>query len=884
MRYLIILSIIICGPFTTRADETAYKEAQTRLLKGNYSEAQAGFAKLLSNGKFAVKARVGLSRAWRSVGEYEKAAKVLDDGLKLNPRSGALWGEKADLLFLRGQWEKAEKAAKKSIDNETLPFRAKWVLARLYQSQGKLDESINEMRWFLKTYQSEEFSDPLSLMLVGEAAVELAREDKRRHKYFQFVLTNIWGWVANNVENYWPASYARAGVFHEKSRWADAEKNFTRALVINPRAAPVHVARGYMALERFRMKAAETAAKVALNINPRSAEALRLKADIYLAAADTKRALEQLEKARKVNPRSEKTLAAIATCHFLDNEMEKFQAILDFVDKQNSKAGWFYHELAGRLDQRKRFDQARKYFEKAVELRPKMTPPQNSLGLLYMRLGEEELARKQLETAFEIDNFNVRVKNTLDVLDHLEKYQDLKTKHFLIRYDKNNDDTLARVVGKYLEEIYDEYAKEFDYRPKGPILIEIFNNHEMFSGRVIALPDLHTIGACTGKMFAMVSPKDKLGVISKPFNWNRVIRHEMVHIFNLAQTKFQCPHWFTEGLAVRAEKNPMPPLWRKLLVKRLQSGKLLNLDNIHLGFIRPANGEEWNLAYLQSKLYVDYLRETHGQEAIAGMLEAYAKTMDTGPAIEKVCGVKKSDFEKGYQVYLKKVAKDLGADNSKKPPTFDELQAKYAKNSNDPDVAATLAERYYSFANRKRAKELSEEALKLKEGHSLGSYVKALMLLENKKDEEALKVLEAGFDPESPNLKVAKKLGMIYFKDKMKITEAAEIFELGRKQEPFDLFWLGQLARCYRELGDDEKLLSVLEDYAPLNADDFESRKYLALLHLKAGDYSKAQRWAKESLEIDVTDQIAQAALLKALKEQNKDEERAKWAKVLKGE
>ena len=38
-----------------------------------------------------------------------------------------------------------------------------------------------------------------------------------------------------------------------------------------------------------------------------------------------------------------------------------------------------------------------------------------------------------------------------------------------------------------------------------------------------------------------------------------MIRHELVHIFNLEQTKFQVPHWFTEGLAVRYEGPNIPP-------------------------------------------------------------------------------------------------------------------------------------------------------------------------------------------------------------------------------------------------------------------------------------------------------------------------------------
>src|SRR5260370_7447405 len=100
-------------------------------------------------------------------------------------------------------------------------------------------------------------------------------------------------------------------------------------------------------------------------------------------------------------------------------------------------------------------------------------------------------------------------------------------------------------MSEYLEQLYDNYSKQFAYAPKGPILVEVFNNHEMFSGRTIALPDLHTIGACTGKMFAMVSPKGR-GIV-KPFNWGRVLRHKLVHIFNLKQTTIHMPPSLTKS-------------------------------------------------------------------------------------------------------------------------------------------------------------------------------------------------------------------------------------------------------------------------------------------------------------------------------------------------
>src|SRR5260370_30702580 len=102
----------------------------------------------------------------------------------------------------------------------------------------------------------------------------------------------------------------------------------------------------------------------------------------------------------------------------------------------------------------------------------------------------------------------------------------------------------------------------------------------MVAGGVPALPAVHTIGACTGRMVAMDSPY--ADGVRKPFNWARVIRHEMVHVFNLEQTNFLTPHWLTEGLAVNNDGFPRPPTWNQLLQERAPAGPALTPDTLAL--------------------------------------------------------------------------------------------------------------------------------------------------------------------------------------------------------------------------------------------------------------------------------------------------------------
>src|SRR4029078_1610598 len=113
-----------------------------------------------------------------------------------------------------------------------------------------------------------------------------------------------------------------------------------------------------------------------------------------------------------------------------------------------------------------------------------------TLGMLALRMGKEDDARKILADAFKSDPFNVRTSNSLKVLKHLENYKAIQTPHYLLRYDEKTDAALAHYLAEYLEGLYEDLAKQFNYRPTGLILVEVFNNHDMFSRRIGALPDL----------------------------------------------------------------------------------------------------------------------------------------------------------------------------------------------------------------------------------------------------------------------------------------------------------------------------------------------------------------------------------------------------------
>jgi tetratricopeptide (TPR) repeat protein len=879
-RFLCACLLVVAVPALAAAQSPALKAARQRLLRGNIEEAIAAYEALAKDPAQKNAAALGLSRAYQAQGEYDRALAVVETALRGNSNGLGLQARRAELLYLRGRWDEAEKAAENVLAADKQNTLARWVRGQIYRDRGDVKRADSEFRWFTRLYNEADVKDPDDLLLIGLATTEYSRWHKDLADQFTFILNEIYGAAVKADPDLWPANYHAGMLLLEKYNRPEAEDEFDKALKVNPGAAEALVGKGLLKLEQLEIKDAEGYAERALKLNPRLPEALRLRADVHLFSNDVAAALKELETARQVNPRDESTLGRVAACLYFQRKNADLDALAAEVTRFNPRPALFYHELAERLEARRWYEPAETYYKKAMELHPALAWPRDSLGLLYMRLGQEKEARDVLGKAFEMDPFNVRVSNTLKVLRHLEKYDTLPTAHFAIRFDPHNDKALARFMAGYLEEIYGRLSAQFGYQPKGPILIEIFTTHEMFSGRVVALPDLHTIGACTGRMFAMVSPHGKRsGRRMPPFNWARVLRHELVHIFNLEQTHFLVPHWFTEGLAVINEGYPRPQPWNELLLERVPAGEVMDLDTIDLGFIRPRSPLDWHMAYCQSQLYVEYLKHQFGERCVGEMLAAYRDGLDSAEAIARVCKVDRAAFEKGYRAYLDEVVKGIKSKPPEKSLSFTQLKEALKKDPDNLALKARLAEAYYS-RDKGEARKLAKEVLARKDNHPVASYVLARLALAGGDGEAALKLLEGALDRNHPEPKVLRELGKLYY-NASRFDRAAEVFELGRKVEPYERQWLVELARVYAQVGSRDKQIAVLKELVPTDADDFDNRKRLAKMLLEGGKNDEAERYAKQALEIDFGDKEAREIYEKALRAQNKKDEADRFVEML---
>jgi len=203
----------------------------------------------------------------------------------------------------------------------------------------------------------------------------------------------------------------------------------------------------------------------------------------------------------------------------------------------------------------RQYPRAIEKYKVAVERAPWWTAALNGLGLLYTQSGDEDKARQALEQAHQLDPFNLRTTNYLALLDKMDKFARKETPHFVVIYDPRTDSVIPEYFTDYLESVQNEVCSAFAFTPEVKTYIEVFPTHEAFSVRTTGSTWLPTVGASTGRVIALVAPREGKSTLGT-FDWSRVLRHEYTHTVTLGATDNRIAHWFTEGLAVWEEHSP----------------------------------------------------------------------------------------------------------------------------------------------------------------------------------------------------------------------------------------------------------------------------------------------------------------------------------------
>ena len=904
--------------------ELAYEHLQA----GRYDEARDAYETLLSDEQDAGlelddRANLILNRfrVEYETGNLDAAAELLSTELEHERWDGATEAARIHvrlgrLAFERGDWDSArESVTTASRLNSEIP--ALHVLqGDLLTESGELDEALIEYRWCVRYYNRTQPTDAETLLGVADGSLVYARW-KSVSSIFNFVVNTLCPDAIDDDPLSWQ-SYALSGnLLLEKYNKGQATTEFNRALAINARSADVLVGLGRVAYQEFDLKEAERYADRALAVNPRHLDALLLKADLALVSGDVKTAFLYADAAHARNAVDQRVLARRAAVILLEDGMnneqalaqtfarvirglespeperdsennpdsqesgdsnaeddrhgdsvsDRFVELLDGLLARNPRPGVFLADLGEFLETQRKFVAAEHCYQAATVVMPQLSQPQTNLGLLAMRTGDLVQAREILDAAFKADPYHVRVSNMRKVIDVLDEQNVITTEHFIIRVAEQ-DQLLGEYMAEYLEQVHAELSEEFGFVPPERTPFEVFSDangqsaHQWFSTRMTGLPWIQTIGASTGMIVALASPEST----PQQYHWARVLKHEYVHILTLQQTGFNIPHWYTEALAVRAERNAMPANWAELIVERVPDGKLFDLTNVNLGFQRPEGPDDWHMAYCQSRLYAQYLEDEWGEESLSDLLAAYQQGLSTPDAIERVTGTSVEEFEQGYRKSLIALRQQM-LDGSIEP----ELSVSDARKSFADDPEAADAAGRYALALLLRERDDQAFDVVDQYGGNLAAdpwlaVAASRLAAADGDDELAQDLLISALDDDTPNAVLIHELASVAAR-RGEHEQAAEWFALGRAAFPYERGFVTGYRKSCQMAGRTEGVMEAYIDLANRDPEDVESRRRLMTLFFDAGDFKNAAVWGLEVLYVTIDDEEAHRTLADCYRE-----------------
>ncbi|GAA4424026.1 tetratricopeptide repeat protein [Bremerella cremea] len=849
-------------------------ELQTNLQRGRYAELVEQIGEKPASAEEAIL----LARGLDALGKRDEALAAIQ---AFSHEAAHLLAEEARLQFERGELDLAEAATKKAIALDEQQTLARWLLAELARTRGDFDAAQSGYEWFVDYYNdTDQFDSAEDLFYIGQAAAQYARWT-RNSGQFQFLVNDLYPEVLAKDPNYWQAELAMSQLFAEKYNRGEAAKHLNKAIAINATSADILAHKGAIELEGYQVDAALRTAKLALELQPQHTRAMQIEGKAKLTDFRPEEAILLFDEVVKRNPTNQKSQGYLAAAmlaadgsELIDadsGEPTRFGKLLKEVEAQHKNLGEFYAALGEGCDIVRKYPDAARYMQKAREAMPQLIGVHGDLGMVLMRMGEEATAKQVLDEAFAADPFNVRVKNTLEVLDVLASYETIETDHFIIRFDPSKDRLLAVYMSRFLEEnVFPKVCQGLGYTPKDKSLIELFNQakntsgHGWFSARMVGLPYIGTVGACAGKMIAMASPDS----VPEPYNWAHVIRHEFVHVVNLQQTDFNIPHWFTEALAVSYESEQRPPEWKTLLARRLAEDRTFNLDTINYGFIRPSDQDDWTMAYCQAYYYSRFIQQQFGDDALARMLTAYRNYQTTDEILSDLFKVDKAEFEQQYLDFLKQEVEGVKL-NVSVEKTFAEL---YQAAQDHPEDAQTQAELAHIYLKRKAlpdARKFARAALEADPDNPLAHYVEGRLFLTIGDTEKAIEKFELAAGSSQFERNSVALLAGLRLKQK-RFDDALKLYERGVAEEPGDLDWQESILRIRLIQKDNDALSELIPKIALQKHHDPLLRKKMAEIMIQRESWEEAIRWSYEAIGIRVTDADAHALLAQAYRGQKK--------------
>jgi len=748
-------------------------------------------------------------------GAYEEARNLAAGRDAADPSAAALL---AHLDILGGDYVAAE--ARLTPIAATSPISGAGLeLALLQQHLGRREDAVPRLRTLVNRLRRS--TEPLDLYRAALAARALG----------DYRLANGLLRTAARVAPDDPAVQTLWGdLFGEKYDQAEASRSFSDALALDDEWAPAYLGMA-RALSDTNPPGARSAAGRALEISPDYLEAHLFLAQRDLDDRDHEGARQSLARALEINEQSLEALSLLAAMAYVEDRLDAFEAEVGRVLEINPTYGDVFRQAGDLTARNYRFEEAAALVRRGLEVDPDNSRSHAELGMHLLRTGDELGARRSLERAFDVDPYDVITFNLLEMLDTLDEFETFEQGDLIVRLHPDEAPVLKDYVLELGQRALDELSALYEFTPEGPILIEVFPQHDHFAVRTLGLPGMiGALGACFGKVVTLDSPRART---PGEFNWEATLWHEMAHVIALQMSNQRVPRWLTEGLSTFEEKRARSDWARDQdlgFATDMNRDNVLSLRDLNGGFSRP---ETISMAYFQASVLVEHIIDYYGESVIYQLLQAYGDGLDTEDALARV----DLDFEILQASFDRAVEDRFGA-------------LRRAMEGPEEQVSAREPE-----ARLEQLRALNDEyggsfPVQLSLGHALraaGEIDAAQAAFE--KAVALAPMATGGSSPHVPLAEIALERG-----DRVR---AVEHLEAHLEHDHRDIEAARQLAALAEEAGDERRLQRAYELILELDPFDAVPHQALGRLALARGDHALAVREFEVTLAVGPVDRVS---------------------------
>ena len=189
-------------------------------------------------------------------------------------------------------------------------------------------------------------------------------------------------------------------------------------------------------------------------------------------------------------------------------------------------------------------------------------------------------------------------------------YSELRSEHFLLLYDGQQNERLSGEILNSLEGCFQDLVLDLNYSPSETIVVLLYPNQDF---RDITRTPTWVGALNDGKIRIPVS-----GLTQMTPDLARVLKHELTHSFVRQITLGHCPTWFNEGLA-QLEEGSTTAGQGSQLAQALAAGKIPAFAALEGSFVSlPA--DQALTVYAKSLAALEYLRDNDGMGEVTKML------------------------------------------------------------------------------------------------------------------------------------------------------------------------------------------------------------------------------------------------------------------------